>query len=776
MMNLFMEDQNEMEVEVLTVGEMVTKKVVPITQGFFMADNGFGIYNVELEDGRLYTMKGKFPAELTLGNTYEVDAKVVTYRGETQLDAKQIKIARAEGKRAVVFYLQTLKGLKNRAETIYDIFGAKTLDVLMNRPELVASKIRGLGIKTTTNWAEQLKEKLHEEELLLFLFGLGLTPTQVETLKKQYGTKVRYVLEDNPYRLIQDVQGYGFKKCDVIARATGIEFDDIKRVRAGVIYVFQNAINEGHTFLPKDELAKRLIDTLCTPYQNFDDELVEKAIENLLDEEAIVESKGRIFLTKFDEWEDTIAEQARRLSLKRKWKKSTGSDIVRALDDYLAATGVELEAKQREAVITFSSQKGGFFILNGSAGCGKTFTLKVILNILKVIYRHNREEYKVKIMAPTGKASKVASRATGMPCTTIHDGLGYGPDGEFSYNEENPLEETIIVIDESSMLDTEIAKDLLLAIANGAKVIWMGDTKQLPSVGAGNVLMDMIASGIAEVVTLDVVKRQGEDSGIIDNANRIIAGEMIVTQPTGDSFVMATKTDEETLQTLIASNRRLLDLGYSKSEIQVLTPMRKGKLGTVNINRVFQERFNPDGEVSTIKNWQLPAEEEALFFRTGDKVIHIKNDKEKTLYSKENGVYKSMRDSGITNGECGIVEGFQKVSQFSTEANKMVSFDRLIVKYEDWYVFYDGKDDVEMLDHAFALTIHKSQGSQWDAVLMPISPAHINMLDNNLLYTGETRARKFQATMGSLRAMQIGIKTQRSIYRYTGLKDRLLAA
>ena len=779
MMNLFEEQDateqlEQLEKDTFTIGEMVTRKVVPTFQAFFMEDNGFGIYNVELESGMIYTMKGKFPAELTIGNTYEVDAKVVQYRGEKQLEAKHIKIARAEGKRAVVFYLQTLKGLKNRAETIYDIFGIKTLDILMNRPELVASKIRGLGKKTTENWAEQLKEKLHEEELLLFLFGLGLTPAQVETLKKQYGTRVREVLEENPYRLIQDVQGYGFKKCDVIARATGIEFDDIKRVRAGVIYVFQNASFDGHTYLPKEELSRRLKETLCTPYQDFDDALVETALDHLLIEEEIVEDKGRIFLTKYDQWEETIAEEARRLSLKRKWTKSTGSDVMRALEDYLAATDIHLEDKQREAVIRFSSEKGGFFILNGSAGCGKTFTLKIILNILKVVYRTNREEYSVRIMAPTGKASKVASRATGMKCTTIHDGLGYGPDGEFGYNEDNRMPETVIVIDESSMLDTELAKDLLLAIGNGAKVIWMGDTKQLPSVGAGNVLMDMILSGVAEVVTLDVVKRQGEDSGIIDNANRIIAGDMIVSHPaSGDSFVMETKTDEMTLQTLIASNRRLLELGYSASEVQVLTPMRKGKLGTININRVFQERFNPDGKVSTIKNWQLSAEDEPLFFRTKDKVIHIKNDKERKLYTKENGVYRAMRDIGITNGECGTIESFETVSFYSADARKNVTVERLIVKYEDWYVFYDGKEEVEMLDHAFALTIHKSQGSQWDAVLMPISPAHTNMLDNNLLYTGLTRARKFQASIGSLRTMRIGIATQRSIYRFTGLKDRL---
>jgi exodeoxyribonuclease V alpha subunit len=763
------------EEEVLTVGERVTKKVVPTSQGYFQPDSGFGIYTVELEDGMLYTMKGKFPGELTLGNTYEVDANVVMYRGETQLDAKSIKIARAEGKRAVVFYLQTLKGLKTRAESIYDVFGTKTLEVLMNRPELVSSKIRGIGKVMATNWSAQLKEKLHEEELLLFLFGLGLNPTQVETLKKEYGTEVRSVLEDNPYRLIQDVHGYGFKKCDVIARSTGIEFDDLKRVRAGVLYVFQNSSNEGHTYLPKEELAKRLKETLCTPSQTFGDDLVASAIEQLLAEGEVVELNGRIFLTKFDLWEEQIVEQSRRLSKTKQWAKTTRADVERELDDYLAETGVQLEEKQREAVITFASGQGGFYILNGSAGCGKTFTLKVILIILELIYRRNRVVYKVKVMAPTGKASKVASRATGLPCTTIHNGLEFNPEGGFDRNEDTPLEETVVVLDETSMLDTEIAKDLLLAIADGAKVIFMGDTKQLPSVGAGNVLMDLIASGVAEVVTLNVVKRQGEDSGIIENANRIIRGEMIETQPTGDSYVIATSSDDVSIKKLIASNQRLLELGYPMSEIQVLTPMRKGKLGTYNLNRVFQQEFNPNGETSTIKNWQLPPNEEPLFFRTGDKVIHIKNDKERSLYTKRAGRYTAMRDTGITNGECGVIESIEKMSEYSVDAGKTITFERMIVAYEDWYVFYDTKADIEMLDHAFALTIHKSQGSQWDAVLIPISTSHTRMLDNNLLYTGNTRARKFQGTIGALRALMIGIKTQRSADRYTGLQLRFSA-
>lgn len=758
------------EVETLTVGEKVTKKVVPIREAYFQEETGFGIYSIELEDETLYTMKGKFPGSLTIGNTYEVKADVEKYLGETQLNVKSIKVARAEGKRAVIFYLQTLKGLKSRAEIIYDAFGAKTLEVLMNKPELVALKVKGIGKKKAMDWSKQLQAKAHEEELLLFLFGLGLNPSQVETLTKTYGQEVRNVLEENPYRLIQDVKGYGFKKCDVIARSTGIEFDDPKRVRAGVLHTLQQSTQEGHTFLPKEELIKRLINMLSSGSQRVEGSLVEASIQALLLEQAIELEDGNVFLSKYFFWEQIIVRETIRLSKKESWGRTTEKDVEHALNDYLRETGIHLEERQRQAVIEFSAEKGGFFILNGSAGCGKTFTLKVILDVLSDVYRQNRKSFKVKVMAPTGKASKVASKSTGLPCVTIHRGLEFNIEGEFDRNGYNPLEETVIVVDESSMLDTELAKDLLVAIADGAKVIFMGDTKQLPSVGAGNVLKDLIASHVVHVVTLNVVKRQGEDSGIIENANRIIRGEMIETQSsTGDAFVIPRKSDDDTIKTLIQSIHRLVQLGYPLSEVQVLSPQRKGKLGIYNLNRILQKELNPNGTPSKIRNSQIPLDEEAIFFKTGDKVIHIQNDKDKALYQKRSGRYHEIPDTGITNGECGIVESFESVSEWSKDENRMKTIERMIVKYEDWYVFYDSKAEVEMVDHAFAMTIHKSQGSQWDAVLMPISNGHAHMLDNNIIYTGYTRARKFHGTIGSLRAIQVGIKTQRSSYRYTGL-------
>lgn len=763
------------EVKTFEVGEKVKVKVIPVSEIFFKEDSGFGIYSVETMDEILYVMKGTFPGPLTLGNTYEVEGEVILFRGELQISAKKVVFAKAEGRRSIIYYLQTLKGLKSRAELIYDTFGENTLNIVTNHPEIVASRIRGIGKVTTMKWATQLKEKAHEEELMLFLFGLGLTPNQVDALNKVYPGHVREVLEDNPYRLIQDVRGYGFKKCDAIARSAGIEFDDQKRIRAGVYYTLQKSTFDGNTYLPESEIAKRVQEMLCTSQQEMAMSVVKEAIEELIREEELVQVDEKIFLSYFDYWEHTITEETKRLALSNPWSKTTSKDVDDMLTDYLNATGLSLEKKQTKAVLQFSSRQGGFYILNGSAGCGKTFTLKVILSILQQVYQQNGMDYKLKLMAPTGKASKVASKATGLECMTVHRGLEFAPEGGFMRNEDNRLEETVIVVDESSMLDTELAKDLLLAVGNGAKVIFLGDTKQLPSVGAGNVLKDLIASGVVDVVTLDVVKRQGAESGIINNANQIIAGKMVVTQPTNDSFVLLRNDDASILKATLQSYRRLLEKGMSQDEIQVLTPQRKGKLGIYNLNRLMQEEFNPDGKRSTIKNVHVPFGEPELFFRVGDKVINIQNDIERTLYKKEGATFTELRESGITNGECGRITDIQSLTKYDKDAGKMVSFERVIVKFEDCYVFYDSKSDIEMLDHAYALTIHKSQGSQWRAVIQPISSGHVRMLDNNLIYTGLTRASEFHCFIAIERTLSIGIGTFRVNDRFTGLLEKLIA-
>lgn len=407
----------------------------------------------------------------------------------------------------------------------------------------------------------------------------------------------------------------------------------------------------------------------------------------------------------------------------------------------------------------------------------------LILETAKRLYKKSlgrNKNLEIMVFAPTGKASKVASKSTGMDCITVHRGLGYNPQGGFEYNEDNPLQADIIVCDESSMLDISLARYLFSAIKAGTKVILMGDTKQLPSVGAGNVLKDLIESNIVRVITLNVIKRQGLLSGVIKNANNIIEGKMVRTyEDTKDAYVIKRQTIKGCQKAIVDSIKRLLQFNeYTLDEIQLLIPQRKGSLGTYLFNYLLQEEFNPGNNNNKVLSKKFEARpdetsssiEFKLYFKKGDKVIHIKNNYDIEHYIKlPTGHYKKIDKTGITNGECGVIEDIITIpgKQKGDETT------RIIVRYEDIYVFYD--DNFNELEHSYALTIHKSQGSAWKAVIIPVMTQHWNMLDANLLYTAWTRARKFGVIVGSEKALRHAIATHKSRNRYTNLKERLVS-
>ena len=378
------------------------------------------------------------------------------------------------------------------------------------------------------------------------------------------------------------------------------------------------------------------------------------------------------------------------------------------------------------------------------------------------------------ILAPTGKAARVASKATGRECMTVHRALKYNPVTGYFYNSLNKLPVDCVVLDESSMLDIDIVQHLFEAIPHNAKVIFLGDTKQLPSVGAGNVLKDLIASDKVKVITLDVVKRQSENSGIIKNANRIMAGENIVTQEeTKDAYVINIMNPDEAINKMFETIEKLKPV-YGMNEIQVLCPQKNGTIGVNYLNFLIQERFNPENNEIRFLNREISVSLDGkttqkfdLFFKKGDKVIHTKNNYSIPWYSLYNGkLILNPEGYGVSNGETGrIVKLVEGKDEYDNPIRKIV------VKYDDKYVIYE--DDFSELDHAYALTIHKSQGSQWKAVILFITASSYNMLDNNLIYTGYTRARSYIATIGEESAITYAIKTRKSIMRYTGLKERL---
>ena len=826
-------------------GAEIEQTVIPLFQITYIESSGFGVYVCENEFDYQFNIKGTFVEPLVLGQTYHIKGKVASYNSkyglEKQIAVDKIRNTKPVNEKGIIAYLQTLKGLKKRAYDIYDVYGDKSIDVLMENPMKVAKNIKGIGKKSVLDWQKQLEKMKDNQEMMMGLLDIGLTAKQSKELYKKYGEEVLDKIEENPYLLAKEVKGFGFLTCDRIARNMGYSLKSSNRIQEGIIFILEESTNEGHCYLPYNELIEKtseLLDIRLTVqemiefrkkynndfkyeigkkeyatvqydemvkslnnymnsskwnkdnfrYKVFEikEEVITKEIDLLKLQRRVIIEDNRVYLQKYYHAEERVAYHVNRIKgseVKIQW------NVENELNKYCSINDIDLEDRQKEAVIKFSQSTGGFHILNGSAGCGKTFTLKLILEMLDILYKKQNKMAKVSLMAPTGKAAKVATKATGMECKTVHRGLGYNPGLGFEHDEQNPLEEDIIIVDESSMLDIILANNLFSAVKSGTKVILLGDTKQLPSVGAGNVLSDLIDSKKIDVVTLNVVKRQGKQSGIIKNANAIIEGKMIETrEDTEDAYMINVKTPMGAQKAIIMSIERLQEKGYDFADIQLLCPQKGGTIGTEYMNYLLQQTFNSKNEGIKVLNKNLalklnPDKNEVtklkLYFKEGDKIIHTKNNYDMLWYKKTKyGSYEPMGNSfsGITNGECGVIEEIRKGKD--EEGN---TINEVIVRYEDlnignannstaWIIYSDG---VQEIDHAYALTIHKSQGSGFRAVIIPMMMQNYIMLDNNLFYTAYTRAEDFITTVGEDRAIKHAIKTHRSRERYTTLKEKL---
>lgn len=806
-------------------GDVTSERVIPVFEITYSEDGGFGVYACEDDEGNEFSVVGSFPKPLRLYVPYNVTGKIRTYISkngpEKQLVSEVIEFCEPETKEGIINYLQTLHGLKDRAYDIYAIYDKDSIKVLKERPLEVASMVTGIGRKSALKWQKELLEIEGSEKELMYLMSIGLSSNQANALYERYGNEVVEIIKKNPYILIQEFDGFGFIKSDKIAIKMGFGLMDVERVKAGIVYTLQMAKGNGHCYLPKEELVKDAMGYLSiylTPFKmrelamentqdfmyeedniyysvNYEEmtELLSKHTNSKwnnekhryklfkMEEEAIIDSinllslekeitidKEKVYLSYLYDAENQVVFHINRL---QKEEKKVSWDIERELEKYCKEKNIELEGKQREAVIRIASSTGGIHVLNGSAGTGKTFTLKVIVDMLNLMYRHLGKQNKTLLLAPTGKASKVASKATGMECKTIHRGLEYKGDG-FCRDERNPLIEDQIMVDETSMLDILLARNLFSAIGSGSKLILLGDVKQLPSIGPGNVLNDLIKSNKVDVITLEVPKRQNIQSGIIRNANNIINGKLIEKQNTEDAFFISAHGAANVRRELLSLYGRLKTFkNYDFKDIQLLCPQRVGPIGADYMNYLIQKEFNKNPLQEKILNKRVSigeGEKVSLYFKEGDSVIHIKNNYDLYWYEKhgENYFLQGENYLGITNGECGEIDRIRTVVDESGKTNK-----EIIVKYEDMYIIYEGKFDE--LDHAYALTIHKYQGSESKAIIAPIMMANYVMLDNNLFYTLYTRAQEFIALVGELRAVEHAIKTQRSKHRYTSLQESL---
>jgi len=613
-------------------------------------------------------------------------------------------------------------------------FGRKVLDILEECPDRLL-EIDGLGPikleKIKKSWTSQREVR----NLMLFLQTHQIPTTFAGRIYKKYGSESVARISENPYDLVYDIRGVGFRTADRMALKLGVAKDSPQRLQAAVIYVLFQLSEKGHLFYPARELVLKVSETLEGMEQLF----IEKAI-NVLEErkKIIIEDlleqgiSRAVYLTFFYKME---VETAQRLcSLTTHPSGLTEKKIRAKIAELENKDRITLTAEQKQAVLDACLNKA--YIITGGPGTGKTTITRMIVRALSGL------GLKVKLAAPTGRAAKRLSQATGSEAVTIHRLLKFNPTGGFDHNEENKLKADAAIIDEASMLDAQLTTQLLRALPLTCRLILVGDVNQLPAVGPGNVLKDILTSETMPRAILTNIFRQARESSIIVNAHRINMGKFPVSsskEPPQADFFWVEQEDLAKIQELIAylaCDRipRVYGLDPMK-DIQVLTPMHKGEVGTQELNRILQDRLNP-GSDAVVRGYRS--------FRVGDRVLQIRNNYEKDVF----------------NGDLGWILNFD-----SEECELVVDFDGRKVRYD--------LDDLDELVPAYAISVHKSQGSEYPAVIMPVVTQHFMLLQRNLIYTGLTRARQLAIIIGSKKAMGMGIRNMGAERRFTNLRYRL---
>ena len=724
-------------------------------------ENGYSVMNIVC-DGEDITCVGTFQ-NIDVGTTIEVEGEMIQHAmyGE-QLKAQSYRITVPEDETSMERYLGSgaVKGVGEAlAARIVRKFGADTFRIIEEEPERL-SEIRGISEHKALDIAQQMNEKREMRDVMIFLQKYGISNAMSVRIFNEYGTEIYRILQENPYRLAEDIGGIGFRTADEIAGKIGIRVDSDYRIRSGLLYTLQQAAMEGNSYLPK----KLLIQDTCS-LLGVEPEMVENQISFLaMDSKLICKNGTDVYAASFYNEERACAAMLYDLNICDEETASAGAEEnqKQRILDMEQKKNMVLDELQRRAVI--ESIRNGVVIITGGPGTGKTTTINTIIQY------YADEGLDIMLAAPTGRAAKRMTEATGYEARTIHRMLevnGQMEDKEtagsvrFNRNAENPLAADAIIIDEMSMVDMHLFYALLKAVVPGMHLILVGDASQLPSVGPGQVLHDLIDSGKFPTIVLQKIFRQAEESDIVMNAHRIHRGEMLPLDNRSKDFFFLERNDvnviyKHMVQLIRDKLPRYVDA--QPTDIQVLTPMRKGALGAETLNDILQEYLNPpqDGKKEYAYGDHI--------LRAGDKVMQIRNN-----YQAEwevTGKYNIPVDqgTGIFNGDMGII---QEINTYSQELT--VEFDEhRKVRYP-----FAQLDEIEL---AYAITIHKSQGSEYPAVVMPILGGPRMLLNRNLLYTAVTRARNCVLILGSRETIQTMIDNEEQLKRYTGLSERIKEA
>ena len=719
------------------------------------ADNGYTVLNLVSGEEEI-TCVGTFSA-IAEGENIEATGEYTehpTYGRLFKVDSFEEKAP--EDEEAIERYLGSgaIKGIGLAlAARIVRRFKDDTFRIIEEEPERLA-EIKGISQRKAMEIANQVNEKRDLRQAMIFLQQYGITMNLAVKVYQAYGQEIYEIIRQNPYRLADDIEGVGFRTADEIAARVGIRMDSDFRVKSGILYTLLQASGEGHTYLPEEELTRRAARLL-----EVDADQVEKQYMDLAIERKIVLKQGsredgaetQIYASTFYYMEANTAAMLKELNVTYDVPEVEIEQRLRKIEKQ---TGMELDEHQVTAVK--EAVRNGLLIITGGPGTGKTTTINTIIKYFEL------EGFDIFLAAPTGRAAKRMSETTGFEARTVHRMLelngGAEGSGGFERNEQNPLETDVIIIDEMSMVDISLMYSLLKAIAVGTRLILVGDVNQLPSVGPGSVLRDIIRSGVCNVVMLTKIFRQASTSDIIVNAHKINHGEEVVLDNKSMDFFFLKRYDADViinvvLQLIKQKLPKFVDA--TPYDIQVLTPMRKGLLGVERLNTILQQYMNPPLSSKAEKEYGT------TIFREGDKVMQTKNNYQLEWEIRSPYGLSIEKGLGVFNGDMGIIRQINDFAELMT-----IEFDEgRMVEYP-----YKLLDELEL---AYAITIHKSQGSEYPAVVIPLLSGPAMLMNRNLIYTAVTRARKCVTLVGNEQTFYQMVQNTSQQKRYSGLCERL---